>query len=226
MNKILFIAMISWVWMSCQTPSSPKQPAEGDSVAGVPPPASPKPAPPADSLLLKLGTGKSISVVPGRSVGSLHIKEEDSVVFNVLGRADSGDAAMCKSWAMWYDNPANPAGEVDIFSECDPDVDMRKTIQQVRLAGLDFTTSNGLNAQSSYADIRKAHPQAVILGRFNTPREGTVVLLDDVEAGIAFAIKSANVDPPGNALCSSIVVHVPGKKATETYLPFYQPAGH
>src|SRR3546814_4847802 len=73
-----------------------------------------------------------------------------SDLFDRLGKPDSGDAAMCKSWAMWYwkDSIRNTSNEFDVYSSCDPDLDMRKSIQILRLSGAKFITDLGISESS------------------------------------------------------------------------------
>ena len=175
---------------------------------------------PKDSIIEKLSGGMTLKVIPATSIGRLQLKMEvdGSPVFKLLGRADSGDAAMCKSWSMWYwKDAAGTKKEFDMYAVCDPDVDMKKTIQILRVEGTDFLTRRGSSKSGGLKELKVQYPDLSRLGEFSNPEGETITLWDDIKAGIAFELPY----PGTGKNISAVMVHQPGKKITETYLPFY-----
>src|SRR5690606_23522080 len=78
-----------------------------------------------DSVKLKLSDSDTIFVIAGKSLGRFELKQEveQAQLFDILGKADSADAAMCKSWSMWYLDKSSPKKELDVYAVCDADVD-------------------------------------------------------------------------------------------------------
>jgi hypothetical protein len=176
---------------------------------------------PVDSIVYKLAGGPVLKVTPGTSIGKLQLKMEldRSPAFELLGKADSSDAAMCKSWSMWYwKDSAGIQKEFDLYAVCDPDVDMKKTIQVLRIQGADFMTRRGSSKLSSLAELKAQYPEISRLGEFSNPEGASITLWDDIKAGIAFELPY----PDTGKNISAVMIHQPGKKITETYLPFYQ----
>ncbi|GAA4300457.1 hypothetical protein [Compostibacter hankyongensis] len=218
----LLLILALWILAACH-PAAPGAQETADTVPASAAPA--QPAAPPDTQLQKIAGGDTLLLVPGKAAGKVLLKAEveKSRIFDLLGPADSGDAAMCKSWAMWYwgDTVAAQGKELDIYSVCDPDIDMRKSIQLVRVSGVPFRTATGLSENSAAADIRRQHPHATSLGRFKKPDGSIISLLDDVAAGITFELAPAGGPDTGEGRCTGADIHLPGKKVTDTYIPFY-----
>lgn len=173
-----------------------------------------------DSVAMNIGSD-TLLIQPGKAIGRFQLDDdvEEVKLFDRLGKPDSGDAAMCKSWAMWYwtDSARNSSNEFDVFSSCDPDLDMRKSIQVLRLSGAKFMTDLGISEASTKADIQEMFPEIMAVEGFSTPDGKSVFLTDDREAGIAFEFAAAG----DTAVVSAVIVHQPGKPLTDSYLPLY-----
>ncbi|TCK85056.1 hypothetical protein [Albibacterium bauzanense] len=169
-----------------------------------------------DSVKLKLSDSDTIFVIAGKSLGRFELKQEveQAQLFNVLGKADSADAAMCKSWSMWYLDKQSPKKELDVYAVCDANVDMRKTIQILRLSNVDFITEKGISSTSTLSQLKTAYPNAESIEGIETSSSIKVTLIDDIASGIAFEISNDKI--------TSVAIHTPGEKITDTYLPFYK----
>jgi len=169
-----------------------------------------------DSVKLKLSNSDTVFVQAGKSLGRFELKQEveQAQLFNILGKADSADAAMCKSWSMWYLDKKSPEKELDVYAVCDADVDMRKTIQIIWLNNVDFTTEKGISSTSTLNQLKAAYPTAESMEGIETSSSKKITLVDDVDSGIAFEITNDKI--------TSVAIHTPGEKITNTYLPFYK----
>jgi len=169
-----------------------------------------------DSASTKIAEGDTVYAIAGKSIGKFQLKQEieQARLFEALGKVDSGDAAMCKSWSMWYLDKKVPEKEFDVYSACDADFDMRKTIQILRLAGVSFLTESGISEKSSINQLKSFYPEALILEHLESPSSELVTLFDDVSSGIAFELINNKI--------TAVVVHKAGEELTDTYLPFYK----
>lgn len=169
-----------------------------------------------DSITLKIGDGDHILVRAGEAIGRFQIKQEieDAGIFGVLGKADSGDAAMCKSWSMWYLDKRAPIKEFDVYAACDPDLDMKKSIKILRLANVRFSMENGISNSSSIDRLKESFPKALILENIESTSSEFVTLIDDVSSGVAFEITDNKI--------AAVLIHQSGEELMNTYLPFYK----
>jgi len=169
-----------------------------------------------DSVALKIGGGGRILVRAGEAIGRFQIKQEieDAGIFGVLGKADSGDAAMCKSWSMWYLDKKAPVKEFDVYAACDPDLDMKKSIKILRLAHVRFSMENGISNNSSVNQLKETFPEALILEKLESSSSEFITLIDDVSSGVAFEITDNKI--------AAVLIHQPGEELMNTYLPFYK----
>lgn len=173
-----------------------------------------------DTIVVKFTDQPMIRVVAGNSIGDFLIDQEveESNLFNRLGEVDSADAAMCKSWSIWYleDNntPTHPVPEFDVYSACDAEIDMKKSIQVMRLSEVDFEMDNGISFGDDLSIIKESYPDAVELSFTDALSDTIVRVYDDVEAGIAFELSDDEV--------RAVIVHVPNQGIENMYLPFYK----
>lgn len=172
----------------------------------------------ADTVISKFTDQETIRVVAGNSIGDFLIGQEveESNLFNRLGEVDSADAAMCKSWSMWYfDDEVNGAGrEFDLYSACDADIDMRKSIQIMRLSNIEFELDNGISLGDDLSVLKESYPNANELIYTDASNGAIIQVFDDVAEGIAFELS--------NDVVRAVIVHVPDQSIENMYLPFYQ----
>ena len=170
-----------------------------------------------DPVIQKLAARTGAQVVPGKSVGNIKLGEVNEKLNSILGEPVMGDAAMCKSWSRW--KWGDPAHVVEIFESCDPQKDMRKTVQQIRIAGVPLGTRDDISTKSTFAQINGRFQDLVTEATFTSRETGKpLIVLDQVEQGIAFVVDATGKRPDPEGNCHMIIIHLPGKKAIDTYL--------
>lgn len=169
---------------------------------------------PGDSLFLKIaGNTGQLKVTGALAAGVLKLKAPSENLTKLLGKADSTAVDMCKDFSFWH---SDGSGSLSIYSLCDNDLDMRKSIQLIRVRGYPFVTGQGISEQSSYADIRKIYPGIQPAGKFVKDGQ-TIFVADDIQKGIAFEL----TDTTAGGRCLAVLAHLPGKAATTTTIPLY-----
>ena len=180
------------------------------------------------SFCILLGLGLSLAtsfsatpapnrlIVPGRSLGNLRLGENSATALPPLGKASAGDAAMQKAWGTWYGRkPANGSAptQLDVYTAPqNNDVD-NHTVQVVRATSSWFQLANGLSAGSRLSTIRAVYGRLPLATSYRLAA-GNRYLYDDVQKGVAFEIDGT----ASSSRCRAIIVHVPGKAVTSTYL--------
>lgn len=173
----------------------------------------------ADTIIPKFTDQEVIRVVAGNSIGDFLIDQEvgESNLFNRLGEVDSSDAAMCKSWSMWYfkegEQVLESTPEFDVYASCDPNLDMNKSIQLMRLSYIDFALDNGIAMGTSVSVLKESYPDALQLSFTDVASDNAIAVYDAVAAGVAFEVREDQV--------TAVLVHVPGQGIENSYLPFY-----
>ncbi|OYU81788.1 MAG: hypothetical protein CFE23_02590 [Flavobacterium sp. BFFFF1] len=152
---------------------------------------------------------------PGISIGMTAIEESTSKLA-ALGQPDESDAAMGKAWLTWYaKNQDTMPDELNIYTTYKDKEMNEKVIRQIRVTSSEFKTKEGINTQSSLAEIKSLFPNIQPVGKFDHPdNKIEVMVYDDAQSGIAFEIEN----PHGKDRCSAIIVHPKNKKVTEEYL--------
>jgi hypothetical protein len=156
-------------------------------------------------------------VVPGRSLGSLHLGADIATSLPHLGPADYSDAAMQKAWATWY-GQGHPPAQLDVYTALVPGRDAHKTVQVVRATSTYFRLANGLRNGSTLTQIRAAYGRLPLATTYRLPA-GPRYLYDDVQRGIAFELDG----PAAGSHCRALLIHLPGRAVADTYLslPIY-----
>lgn len=173
-------------------------------------------APEEDPLYLRLAGsgGKEIPprITAGQAAGTLALKAPSDSLFARFGKPDSVAADMCKDLSYWYPGKA----VLGVYSLCDNDLDMRKSIRMILLSGYPFSTAAGITDQSNYQAVRERYPGARPIGTFS--RDGqTVVVVDDEGKGIAFELS----DTTAGGRCTGVVIHPAGEAVTASNIPLY-----
>lgn len=181
-----------------------------------------KPANPVDSNRLDPRTARmaelaGAQVVPGESVGKIHIGNLQETVVSLVGVPDLGDSAMCKSWSRW--EWGNPAYVLELFSSCDAGQDMKKTVQQIRFSGIPFETARGISPKSTFVEIQQNYPDLKVVAMFKDKTSAQQrIVLDQKQLGIAFVVDAIDTKPDPEGQCHMIIIHPPGKDAIDSYL--------
>ena len=150
-------------------------------------------------------------ITPGNSIG--HIRLEGSVdsVIQLLGRPDSGDAAMGSQLATWYAGHKRTGYQTSIFSRRNmgnKDEGISR-IKKILVTSPWFKTAEYISTGNTMKDISKFYALKEGNG-YKAPNGQTIKTYTDMAKGISFEI-----DEGGN--CIGILVHKPNSTA-DTYL--------
>jgi hypothetical protein len=178
-------------------------------------PASPVDVDHLDRRTAMLAALDDAQLVPGKSVGKIHLGEEAPDINIILGPPQLGDAAMCKSWSRWQ--WGDPLHVLEVFESCDPKKDMKKTVQQIRFSGIPYETHDGISLKSTFEKIQETFAGLKAVATFKDKTTGKqMIIMDQKRDGIAFVFNSEDNQPQGN--CQMIIVHQRGQDAISTYL--------
>jgi hypothetical protein len=131
-------------------------------------------------------------IVPGRSLGRIHIGEEAEPAMRRLGTADTGEGAAGHSWATWFghsDRTGRGRSEIDLYTTLAEGSAGRKVVRIVRATSPSFHTRDGVSTRSDLARIRNAFPHIRRIAAYRPDPGGPVIVLyDDTRRGIAFEV--------------------------------------
>ena len=178
-------------------------------------PASPVDVNNLDRRTAVLAALNESQLVPGESVGKIHLGEAAPNLESILGKPQAGDAAMCKSWSRWQ--WGDPLHVLEVFESCDPKHDMKKTVQQIRFSGIPYETHDHISLKSTFGKIQETFAGLKAVATFKDKATGKqMIILDQKQDGIAFVFNFQDNQPQGN--CQMIIVHPRGQNAISTYL--------
>ena len=159
---------------------------------------------------LTQNTANDWLLVPGKSAGKTHINQDTEQVFENLGKADGGDAAMGKSVAIWYAHHDSTSYSTAIYATRDMGNSPQALVRQIRVTSPSFKTKEQIHVTSDLSAISKIF-QLQIAEKFkDADQEYTVY---DSREGIAFEINE-------DKKCVAIIIHEAGKAIPGTYLKF------
>jgi len=156
-------------------------------------------------------------IVPGQSIGQVELGMPAAAVNNILGKADSGDAAMGKALSFWVSKPGNgPREYVAVYTvnNFDGSGDPPQ-VQQVQVTSPQFKTINGIGTGNTLPAIRKQFSSLRPLAYYTSQTNQQVYIYDDQAQGIAFEVTVAD------SLCTAITIHQQDTDVTGTYLPVH-----
>ena len=208
MKHPLFLMLVVMVF-ACQSREDSEQeanssttPATDTAAAAMPAPATP------DSAYL---------IVPGESIGRIRLGMPASELHALMGKADSGDAAMGKSLQFWISKDGRQprqyvaAYTVNKFDEAGSP----PMVQQVQVTSPQFRTGSGLGPGNTLAEIRKEFRQVEPFAYYTNQKQQQVYLFDEQARGIAFEVTMPD------SICTAVTVHGKGTDVTGTYLPVH-----
>ena len=142
-------------------------------------------------------------IVPGKSIGQMSINESMDSVYAVLGRPDSGDAAMGSSLAIWYAKHDTAGYKTSIFARHNygGKDEVTQHIRKILITSPWFKTAEGVGNGSALKEIKQHY--ALKQGQGYQAKGKTIGVYYDVSKGISFEI-----DPATNK-CVGILVHRP-----------------
>jgi hypothetical protein len=154
---------------------------------------------PADSL-----------IVPGQSVGKIQLNANAEIVYQLLGRADAGDAAMGKSIATWFFNQ-DSTKSLSIYTRRDLAVDNPPAlIQEIRVTAPRFRTADGFGPGSSKALAERKFKLEPAIG-YEVGKDSVSLYFD--RSGIGFEFYK-------DQSCRGIIIYSKGVLSPNNYLKF------
>jgi len=152
---------------------------------------------------------EDILLIPGRSAGNIKIDEDTEPVYKMMGKPDSGDAAMQKAVAIWYQNHDPKSYATAIYSVRDTGNHPVARIKQIRTTSPEFKTEAGIGVHSSLSEIQGTFTVKQVA---NIPNGSDDPQIYDSTAGIAFEINKEQQ-------CTAVLIHPAGEALKATYLP-------
>lgn len=162
-------------------------------------------------------TQKSVTeaqlINPGKSIGKISLKEDAAEVYKLLGKPDSGDAAMGKSLSTWYANHDPKSYQTQIFCSRNmgnPDETISRVIQ-IRVTSPYFKTVNSIGVGSTLKQINASF----INKKTSSYKENKQnFFVYDTDKGIAFEVSA-------EGKCVGIIIHLLNNYSGTTYFPFH-----
>lgn len=201
-NALYVVSILLLTLASCHVKSARKN-------------ASPEPLSPArfqkDTLNAELSTAFTKTlIVPGESIGFIQLNENAMEVYDKLGNADAGDAAMGKATAEWVEDLDTIKYSTSIYTVRDTGDNPAALIKRIRVTSPKYRTATGIGTNVLLKDLKGKYKLEKVNGYQNRGRE--IEVYADME-GIAFEIDQ-------HQKCIGIVVYEKGNLHPETYFGF------
>ncbi|OOQ60477.1 hypothetical protein [Mucilaginibacter pedocola] len=150
-------------------------------------------------------------IKPGESIGKIRVGEALDSVILVLGKPDTGDAAMGSQLSTWYANHDTTGYQTSVFSHRNMGgKDENKShIKKILVTSPWFKTAEYISTGNNMKDIGKYY-KLKEGNSYKDKNEQTIKTYSDIARGISFEIDGAGE-------CVSILVHQPNSTA-DTYL--------
>lgn len=208
MKQSIILPGILIILSACNFSDQPKQVRQTDPVKARDSSSRQKniPAVPAPRL-----------IIPGKSIGKISLNDRAENVRVILGKPDQSNAGMGKAMNTWISKPAPAATDTTsyqttIYFTRNMGVgDEASLAKQIRVTSPFFATAGHLHTGTSLDSITKQFTNLKQVARYRSqPQQEEVLIYAATDQGIAFEIDHLN-------RCVAILVHEPGKNASETY---------
>jgi len=158
-------------------------------------------------------------IVPGKSIGQTALQMKAEVINQILGKSDRSDAAMGKSWAVWYSRPTASdtiRKETTIYFATNmggPDEASR--VKQIRVTSPFFQTAGHVGVGTPLKAIQQAFPNLKAAKTYTSVKtKQSITILDDAASGIAFEFNPSQT-------CVAVVVHEPQQPVNTIYINLF-----
>lgn len=125
-------------------------------------------------------------IVPGKSIGKLHLTHRGSAELKQLGKPDVFDAGMSQTRQVWI-SKGTPRQTLFVHTASNSVIDAKPasdvTIDTIRITSPDFHTQSGISTASTLAQIRSKYPH---LKRESDQDPDQTVIYSDAHLGISF----------------------------------------
>jgi len=161
-----------------------------------------------------------LMIVPGKSIDKVFLGQDMVDVFKLLGNPSDGDAAMGKSWGIWYlrDSTDTKRGELSVYSSYKDSTMSSKDVKQIVVSATNYRTDKGLRIGVSLDEIKAVFPNvkkaAVYL---NAVKKDSLIVYDAEEEGIAFDVRNKG----DHFFTTAITVHPKKVSVNSTYLTIH-----
>jgi len=147
-------------------------------------------------------------IVPGKQIGAIYLGQDMKAVFDLLGKADEGDAAMGSALGIWKKD------SLAIFSSYRDSNMVVKAVKQISSASSSFNTAEQIHTGVKLAQLTAVWPALKKVTAYLNEKTGdTLQVYDDIAAGIAFDVQKG--------LCTTITVHTKNKAVNSSYLSLH-----
>jgi hypothetical protein len=152
---------------------------------------------------------KETLLIPGVSAGNIKLAENAEPLYKILGKPDSGDAAMQKAVAIWYKNHDPKSYSTAIYTVRDTGDNPAARIRQIRVTAPEFKTQSGIGVHSRLSDIQGTFTLKQLTG---VPGDSDAFQIFDSPAGIAFELNK-------ELKCTAVLIHPANEELKASYLP-------
>jgi hypothetical protein len=149
-------------------------------------------------------------IVPGQSVGKIHLNTNAEIVYRLLGTANAGDAAMGKSIATWFFDQ-DITNTFSIYTSRDLAVDNPPAlIREIRVTASKFQTADGFGPGSSI-ELAQNKYKLEPAQEYKVGKDSISLYFD--RSGIGFEFYK-------NGSCRGILIYPGGVLSPNNYLKF------
>jgi hypothetical protein len=196
----LYVVLATSLFMACSTEQD-SQNHDSVTVASVPVDTD---------TLNRLDTlNKETLLIPGVSAGNIKLAENAEPLYKILGKPDSGDAAMQKAVAIWYKNHDPKSYSTAIYTVRDTGEKPAARIRQIRVTAPEFKTQSGIGVHSRLSDIQGTFTLKQLTG---VSGDSDAFQIFDSPAGIAFELNK-------ELKCTAVLIHPANEELKASYLP-------
>lgn len=161
-----------------------------------------------------------LMIVPGKSIDKVFLGQDMLEVFKILGNPSDGDAAMGKSWGIWYlrDSTDTKKGELSVYSSYKDSTMSSKDVKQIVVNATNYRTDKGLRIGVSLDEIKAVFPNVKKAAVYvNAVKKDSLIVYDAEEEGIAFDVRNK----ADHFFTTAITVHPKNVSVNSTYLTIH-----
>jgi hypothetical protein len=159
---------------------------------------------------LQAAISRDFLIVPGQSIGRIQLSSNAESAYQLLGKADAGDAAMGKSIATWFFDK-DSTKNLSIYTSRDLGVDNPPAlIREIRVTAPRYRTADGIGPGSSKELAQTKYKLEAALP-YQVGKDSVSLYFD--RSGIGFEFYKDH-------LCRGILIYQKGVLSPNNYLKF------
>jgi len=148
--------------------------------------------------------GEEQLIVPGKSIGKIHLGPNGTAYLKDLPKPNASDPGMSQNRLIWTSGKAPEINILFIHTVSNAVIDAKPsnevTIDEIRITSREFQTREEIKCGSTLAEIRKAFPE------IQPAADSSGSIYQDAAHGIAFEFAEAAKD---DSPCIAITVFTP-----------------